>query len=122
MNAISMRVILKRLKAIKYFLKDKTVPKRKKALIIFGLIYLILPLDFIPPILFPFGFIDDAILWIYILWTLKDELDKYWMGEKAEDLSKKFRTERIVDDVSFEVEEDDNQNQKDNSNDEKEDL
>lgn len=104
MNAISMRVILKRLKAIKYFLKDKTVPKKKKALIIFGLVYLILPIDFIPPILFPFGFIDDAILWIYILWTLKDELDKYWNGEKAEDLSKKFKTERIVDDVSFEVE------------------
>lgn len=107
MNAISMRVILKRLKAIKYFLKDKTVPKRKKALIIFGLVYLILPIDVIPPILFPFGFIDDAVLWIYILWTLKDELDKYWNGEKAEDLSKKFETERIVDDVSFEVKDED---------------
>ena len=105
MNRITMGILLKRLKAIRYFLADKTVPRRKKALIIFGLVYLLLPIDIIPPILFPFGFIDDLILWIFILWTLKDELDRYWLGEKEEDLSKEFKTERIVDDVEYEVEE-----------------
>ena len=35
---------------------------------------------------------------------LKDELDKYWMGEKPEDLSKKFRDKTIVEGVEFDVE------------------
>ena len=82
MQFISLRVILKRIKAVFYLLKDKTVPMRKKALVIFGIVYLFLPVDLIPPIIFPFGFLDDLVLWIYILWTLKDELDSYWMGEK----------------------------------------
>lgn len=106
MHNISLGIILKRLKAVFYLLKDKTVPFRKKALVIFGIIYLLLPVDIIPPILFPFGFIDDAILWIYILWTLKDELDTYWLGEKAEDLSKKFRDKDVVEGVEFNIEED----------------
>ena len=47
---------------------DKTVPKRKKALIVFGIIYLFLPIDLIPPILFPIGWIDDfAAVAVYSL-------------------------------------------------------
>ena len=45
MNFISYRVILGRLKAIKSMMADKTVPKRKKLLIILGLVYLFMPLD-----------------------------------------------------------------------------
>lgn len=106
MQFITFRVLFRRIGAIISLLKDKTVPFRKKALVIFGLIYLFLPLDLIPPILFPFGFVDDLILWIYILWHLKDELDAYWKGEKKEDLSKKFRDKTIVEGVEFEVEDD----------------
>ena len=106
MQYISLRVIMKRIKAVFYLLRDKTVPLRKKALVIFGLVYLFLPVDLIPPILFPFGFIDDLVLWIYILWTLKDELDKYWMGEKSEDLSRKFSGKTIVEGVEYDVEDD----------------
>ena len=106
MQFISFRVIMKRIAAITSLLKDKTVPLRKKALVIFGIIYLVLPVDLKPPILFPFGFIDDLVLWIFILWHLKDELDRYWMGEKAEDLSKKFRDKTIVEGVEFDVEDD----------------
>ena len=112
MQFISFRMILKRIKAVPFFLKDKTVPLRKKILVVFGIVYLFLPIDLIPPILFPFGFIDDLILWIYILWHLKDELDSYWDGEKAEDLSKKFRGKNIVEGVEFDVE-DDNDDKKD---------
>ena len=97
---------MKRIKAVFYLLRDKTVPLRKKALVIFGLVYLFLPVDLIPPILFPFGFIDDLVLWIYILWTLKDELDKYWIGEKSEDLSRKFSGKTIVEGVEYDVEDD----------------
>lgn len=85
-------------------LKDKTVPLRKKALIVFGLIYLFLPVDLIPPVLFPFGFLDDLVLWVYIIWHLKDELDTYWMGEKEADLSGKFRDKNLVEGVGFNVE------------------
>lgn len=106
MQFITFRVLARRIKAIGSLLKDRTVPLRKKALVIFGIIYLFLPVDLIPPILFPFGFIDDLILWIYILWTLKDELDSYWMGEKTEDLSKKFRDKTIVEGVEFDIEDD----------------
>ena len=106
MQYISLRVIMKRIKAVFYLLRDKTVPLRKKALVIFGLVYLFLPVDLIPPIFFPFGFIDDLVLWIYILWTLKDELDKYWIGEKSEDLSRKFSGKTIVEGVEYDVEDD----------------
>lgn len=106
MQFITFRVIGKRIAAISSLLRDKTVPFRKKALVIFGIVYLFLPVDLIPPVLFPFGFLDDLILWIYILWHLKDELDAYWMGEKKEDLSKNFRGKTFVEGVEFEVDDD----------------
>lgn len=102
-----LRTIFKRIKAIKFFLKDKEVPKRKKALVIFGIIYLLMPIDLVPIVIFPFGITDDLILWVFILWHLKDELDSYWIGEKDEDLSKKFRSKNIVEGVEFEVYEND---------------
>ena len=82
---------------------DQAVPKRKKALVIFGLIYLVLPVDLIPPILGPVGFIDDAILWIWIIWHLKDTLDQYWLGEKEVDLSKDFHDKNIIEDVDYTI-------------------
>ena len=106
MNFLSFRFLIKRIKAIKEMMKDKTVPKRKKALVIFGLIYLVLPVDLIPPVLFPFGFLDDLVLWLYIIWHLSDILDTYWMGEKTEDYSGKFKSKNLVEDVTYNVEND----------------
>ena len=60
MQFFSFRFILNRIKAIRSMMRDKTVPRRKKALVVFGLIYLVLPVDLIPPVLFPIGFLDDA--------------------------------------------------------------
>ncbi len=40
MQFLGIRVLLKRIKAIRFMMADKTVPKRKKALIVFGIIYL----------------------------------------------------------------------------------
>ena len=107
MQFIGLRVVLRRIKAIFYLLKDKTVPFRKKALVIFGIVYLFLPVDLIPPVIFPFGFLDDLILWIFILWHLKDELDSYWLGDKEEDLSQNFNSKNIVEGVSYDVEDED---------------
>jgi uncharacterized membrane protein YkvA (DUF1232 family) len=99
MQFLGLRILLNRIKVIPYFLRDKTVPKRKKALVIFGIVYVLLPINWIPPLFFS----DEIILWIFIIWHLKDDLDIYWKGDKNEDLSKKFRDKNIVDGVEFTV-------------------
>jgi len=104
MQFLSWTFIKGRIKAIKAMMKDKTVPKRKKALVIFGIIYLFLPVDLIPPVLFPVGFLDDLVLWIWIIWHLKDTLDTYWVGEKTVDYSKNFEKNDLIEDVEYTVE------------------
>jgi len=96
-------VLGKRIKAIPYMLRDKSVPLRKKLIIVGGIIYLLSPLDLIPTVLFPISWVDDLIVWIWILWYLRDELDKYWMGEKPQDLSKKYRGKTVIHNVDFEI-------------------
>ena len=90
---------------ISCMMKDKTVPRRKKALVIGGLIYLVLPFNLIPPLLFTVGWIDDLILWIWISWHLRDTLDKYWLGD-TEDFSGKFKGKKVINNVEYEVKED----------------
>lgn len=108
MQFISFQILIRRIKAIRFLLADKSVSKRKKALVIAGIVYLFLPVDLIPPVLFPIGWLDDLILWIWILWTLKDELDRYWMGGPASaDASRQYRGKDIIQDVHYEVEEED---------------
>ncbi|MGI6257060.1 MAG: YkvA family protein [Anaerovoracaceae bacterium] len=102
---IGWRVIVKRIKAIRFMMKDKTVPRRKKALVVAGIIYLFLPFDLIPPVLFPIAWIDDLILWIWILYHLRETLDKYWMGEKPADYSAKYKDS--IEDVDYEIKEED---------------
>ena len=111
MQFISFRVLSKRIKAILSMMKDKTVPKRKKLLIVLGIIYLFLPIDLIPPVLFPFGFLDDLGLWIWIIWHLKDTLDQYWVGEKEVDLSRDFKNKDIVEGVEFTVDQEDEEDE-----------
>ena len=111
MQFISFRVLSKRIKAISSMMKDKTVPKRKKLLIVLGIIYLFLPIDLIPPVLFPFGFLDDLVLWIWIIWHLKDTLDQYWVGEKEVDLSRDFKNKDIVVGVEFTVDQEDEEDE-----------
>lgn len=105
MPFISFRVIIKRIQAIKFMLKDPNVKKRKKLLVILGLVYLAMPIDLIPAVIFPIGFIDDIVLWLWILYHLRETLDTYWLGEKTVDLSKEYKGKTIIDDVEFEVKE-----------------
>lgn len=111
MQFISFRVLSRRIKAISSMMKDKTVLKRKKLLIVLGIIYLFLPIDLIPPVLFPFGFLDDLVLWIWIIWHLKDTLDQYWVGEKEVDLSRDFKNKDIVEGVEFTVDQEDEEDE-----------
>lgn len=106
MQFLSLRFIINRIKAISSMMRDKTVPKRKKALVVFGLIYLVLPVDIIPPVLFPVGFLDDLVLWLWIIWYLKDTLDQYWVGEKTVDYSGDFKSENLVEGVEYKVDAD----------------
>ncbi len=112
MQFLGIQVLFKRIKAIKFMMKDKSVPRRKKALIILGIVYIFLPIDLIPIVLFPIAWVDDLLLWLFILWYLRNELDKYWTGGKTKDYSKKYRGKTFVDDVEYEVNESGNRRNK----------
>jgi len=105
MQYISFRVIMKRLIAVKAMMKDPNVKRRKKLLVILGIFYVFMPFDLIPTVIFPVGFPDDLILWLWILYHLRETLDTYWLGEKTVDLSKEYRGKTIIDDADFEVKE-----------------
>ena len=106
MQFFGFRVLIKRIKAIRFMMADSTVKWTKKALIIGGIVYLFLPFDIIPPFLFPFGILDDIVVWGIILWYLSSELDKYWIGEKPKNYSRKYRGKNVVDDVEYSVDDD----------------
>lgn len=110
MQFISFAILGKRIKVIKHMMRDKSVSFGKKALIVFGLVYLVLPFDLIPPIIPVFGFLDDLILWLFILDYLKEELDKYWIGKdpatNVKNGKQKYRGKNVVDGVEYEVWED----------------
>jgi uncharacterized membrane protein YkvA (DUF1232 family) len=112
MNFFTWNILKKRLVAIRYLMTDKAVPKRKKALVIFGIIYLIMPLDLIPAVLFPVAWMDDLLLWIYIIWNLKEYLDKYWLGEKTVDISGSLKGKDILNNEEFSVDKDDSSSDK----------
>ena len=103
MRFIMIGFLGRRIKAIPQLMRDKAVPKRKKLLIVIGIVYLLSPIDLIPPILFPIAWVDDLIVWAFIIWYLRDELDKYWMGGKKQDYSKKYKRKTVIDNVDFEI-------------------
>ena len=96
---IAFNIIFKRIKAIRFMMKDKTVHLWKKALIAVGLVYLVNPINLIP-----IAWVGDLVLWIWILWILRKTLDKYWMGETV-DYSNKFKSKEVIDNVEYEVKE-----------------
>ena len=106
MQWIFLSVFMKRIKAIKFFMKDKAVPKRKKLIIVLGILFLISPINLITVPVFGLGLIDDIILWGFIIYYLKDELDKYWLGEKEVNPKQQeaLKGKDIIDDVDFEIE------------------
>jgi|GEM_PF-153322 len=105
MQWIFLGVLMKRLKAVRLFMKDKDVPFRKKLIIILGILYLFSPIDLIPAPVLGFSVIDDIALWSFIIYYLKDELDKYWVGDDGKENVRKeaLKGKDIIDDVNFEV-------------------
>lgn len=92
-------LFIRRIRAIKYLIKDSTVPWHKKALVIFGIIYLLSPIDLIPAPVLGFGIIDDVALWVFILSSLKEQLDKYYPQSDA----KTYNNKNVIDAVDYEV-------------------
>jgi len=105
MQFLFLSILGRRLKAIPYMMRDKSVPKLKKLLIIGGILFLFMPVSLVPAVVFP-SKIAAIILWVWIIWYLKEELDKYWVGEKRQDFSKHFKGKTIIDDVDFEIKDD----------------
>ncbi len=85
-------------------MRDKSVSLWKKVLVVFGIIYLISPIDALPAVAFPLSLLDDVGLWLLILYLLRNTLDKYWDGNKIIDFRKKFDDKNIVEGVEFNVE------------------
>lgn len=106
MQFLFFHTLMKRIRAIPAFMKDKSVPKRKKLIIILGILYFLSPIDLIPAPILIFGIVDDLLIWGVIIWYLQHELDSYWMGPKEVKPEKKFRGKKIIEDVNFEVKED----------------
>lgn len=106
MQWIFLSVMFKRIKAIKFFMKDKEVPKRKKLIIVLGILFLISPINLMTIPVFGIGIIDDIILWSFIIYYLRDELDKYWLGEKEPPplVERELKGKDIIDEVDYEVE------------------
>lgn len=105
MQRITMAVLLGRIKHLRRLMKDPSTALWKKALVVFSVVYLVLPVDLIPPLIPVFGFLDDFALWCFVLYLLWDELGKYDAEEvpsKAEK-KKKFRGKNVVNGVEFEV-------------------
>lgn len=98
---------IKRIFSIGKMMKDREVSLWKKALVVFAVIYLFIPIEIIPDFLFPIGFADDIILWVCVLLLLKDTLSKYVSEGISKDAKKKYKGKTVIDDVQFEVKEDD---------------
>ena len=74
-----MRILalFSRIKGIIPMFRDKEVKWWKKALIIAAIIYLVLPVDLIPPLVPVFGWLDDVLIWVALLYFMGQDLDKY---------------------------------------------
>lgn len=113
MRYLSLAILGKRIRYLRKFLFDSAVPKRKKLLVIFGIIYLLAPIDLVPEVVLGFGFIDDIVLWLFILNYLAGELDSYWREaengpreEAAVNARKAFKGKVIINSTGSQVDED----------------
>ena len=88
--------IIKNFRLIKRMMADGNVSFWKKALIV----------EIVPDILLPFGLIDDIILWLLIMYILKDTMRKY-RDEDSRGERVKYKRGNIIEGVSYEVKSED---------------
>lgn len=96
--------LLKRIPAVFSFLFDSEVPFARKIIILGGLLYFLLPIDFIPDPVLGFGFIDDGVILFLILMKLSEELDKY--VKKNEQKKTYYNNRDAIDVTEYEISDD----------------
>ncbi len=102
----SLIKVFRRVRNLRLYLKDSNKSKLKKILIIFGIIYLLSPVDLVPEPVFGLGFVDDLVLWGFILSTLANELDGYTGQEGiSREAKKEYRGRQIYESEARIVEE-----------------
>lgn len=108
MRNITIRVLIRRIRHIKDYLRDPSASKIKKILIIFGIIYLLSPIDLIPAPVLGFSIIDDTVLWAAILSYLAEELDRYEREDAplSPEARKRYKGRKIVEAEARIIEED----------------
>ncbi|MFD1735529.1 YkvA family protein [Bacillus salitolerans] len=55
----------------------RKIPYKSLTMIVIGILYFIIPIDFIPDILIGAGYIDDAAILLYVIKQIKGDLDDY---------------------------------------------
>lgn len=63
-----------------------------------GIAYVLSPIDIISDPILGFGFIDDAVLLMYIVSKISDQLDNYRIKDEVP-----FDKKKIVDDVEYKI-------------------
>lgn len=65
------------LRYTKKFLRDKNVPKLQKFLFVFGVFYILSPIDLIPAPVLGFSILDDLSVFAFIVYYLRHSLAAY---------------------------------------------
>jgi len=98
----SIGTLLKRIVVVPKMLKDPSVRTHKKFIVIGGLIYILSPIDIIADPILGFGFIDDAVLMVYIISKIQEELDKYISKSTNKD-KVDIEQEKIIEHVDYKI-------------------
>jgi uncharacterized membrane protein YkvA (DUF1232 family) len=95
-----MRVkLMRKLFNLRYFftyLFDRKIPFIKKLWIYLVFIYFISPIDLFPDPILGFGFIDDAVIFIFSFIKILNDLDKY-AGQKNNNKPKNPSKGKVID-------------------------
>lgn len=81
------------------FLFNKKIPLKEKWWIIIPVIYLLSPVDLVPEPILGFGFVDDFVMLVYLLYVVIDKTKKY---NEKDDINK----EKIIENVDYEIKND----------------
>lgn len=87
------------------YLFDKNVPFTKKLPILGWLIYLISPFDALPDPVFVAGYIDDLVIFLFLISFMTRQLEKY-AGKKKDDLP---NHNNVIEAVEYKVEQDEDE-------------
>ncbi|MCK8058253.1 MULTISPECIES: YkvA family protein [unclassified Fusibacter] len=76
--------MLKNIKYFKYlfkYLKDSDYPILEKIYIAAGVFYIVFPYDVLPEPIFPFGVLDDSVIFITLIYYLGKLLNTYYLDK-----------------------------------------